>query len=134
MSATEEEMKAIRKAFGAWLLREIGAHDMDRPAFIRRVGYSKGTVSRWINGEAMASPPALLEIARTLRIPPTVVLYRAAGMTAAAEAEDFPTLSLPPNLTKGESRLVGHLAWAVRHWREEQNAARDDQEGEAGGE
>jgi hypothetical protein len=124
MSGTEDETKAIRVAFGAWLLKEIAAHDMDRPTFIRRVGHGKGTVSRWINGQALPSPSALVEIARTLRIPPNVILYRASGLNAVAESVDFPTLNLPPNLTQGESRLVEHLAWAVRHWREEQNAAR----------
>jgi transcriptional regulator with XRE-family HTH domain len=124
MSATEAEMKEIRRMFGAWLLREIAAHGMSRSTFIARVGYGKGTVSRWINGEATPSPPALVEIARTLRIPPNVLLYRAAGLIAAAESVEFPTLNLPPNLSQGESRLVEHLAWAARHWREEQNAAR----------
>ena len=124
MSATEVELKETRKAFGAWLLYEIAAHDMSRSTFIERVGYGKGTVSRWINGEAMPTAPALIAISRTLRIPPNVVLYRAAGRSANAESIDFPILSLPPALTQGESRLIEHLAWAVRHWREEQNAAR----------
>ena len=123
MSATDEATKEIRREFGAWLLTEIAAHGFDRPTFIERVGYGKGTVSRWINGEASPSPPAIVKIGLVLRIPPNVLLYRIAGIKGAAEAIDFATLNLPPSLTQGESRLVEHLAWAVRHWRVERNAA-----------
>jgi hypothetical protein len=42
------------------------------------------------------------------------------------DVSDEPIINLPPNLSKGESRLVEHLAWAVRHWREEQNEAREE--------
>lgn len=123
MSATDEQLRVIRKAFGAWLLREIASRDMDRPEFIQRIGYQKSTVSRWINGEALPAAPALVEIARVLRCPPDIVLYHAAGLDAYADAVIFQSLNLPPDLSRGESRLVEHLAWGVRHWREEQNAA-----------
>jgi transcriptional regulator with XRE-family HTH domain len=109
--------------FGAWLLEEIAAHEMDRPSFIERVGFSKGTVSRWINDEAVPSPPAVVEIARALRLPPVVVLYRAAGLTEDAARIDYPTINLPPRMTRDEAQLVEHLAWSVRHWREGQEGS-----------
>lgn len=118
-------------AFGKWLIDWLEEREIDQATLARHVNVGTGTVSRWANDHAKPNALNALDIARALRLPPADVLYAIAGENRAFEGS-IP--NLPPHLTRGESRLVEHLAWAVRHWREEQNAARDGQEAEAGGE
>ena len=108
--------------FGRWLVDKLEYCRMSRTEFATEVKSQKSTVSDWINGKSDPSARAIARIASVLEVPPAEVL---AAIVADEHtgAETRPVVpSLPPAMALGEAELISRIAWAVRHWGEDQEA------------
>lgn len=112
-------------AFSTWLTDMIAAKQMTRPEFIATVGAGKTTVSQWVSGKNYPSAKQILAIAHVLEVPPSDVLQAIADEEKQPVVVPAGVLNLPPRLREGEAALVSRLAWAVRHWREEDEEQTD---------
>ena len=107
--------------FGYWLQAQLIAREMSQSDFARKTGAGTGAVSKWISDATDPSPRMIVRIARVLSVPPEQVLLLVADEHTVAETRPV-VPSLPPAMALGEAELVSRIAWAVRHWRDDQEA------------